>query len=528
MSDFAEQLTNIAIAQILNLIGVDRIHGTAHQVFVEVVQAYLQLLAKKAKEAANLCGRTQPCLLDLMAPLDQLEIHPKELLDYLQAIKLQNQSQFKFPRKEPATFPIKVASDGETKENLEPNGTSNGHIENGLDMEVDVQKGEIIDEKFPPLPTEEDYHFEVEAAPEVPDIEIIIEEPDPEIVKPSENIYFKTISFQEAKDTYLKNYHEFDDMRVEIPQAMNDTSELESLLLEALDACVVDDTHAPLNHETTLGLLVNRINLGVAIPEPSSCGYETKSIIGDLLIARLPLCNTVLGGEKLSEQEAKMTEDLIGLSRIKKKEKERDSGQGKAPVKLSAAKLAKREAMLLAKLERGAITREQFELTMRMESQFVKQDKKDNSNNNNINSNQNSEQVQSLPQTPATSNPPVTPNTSFFGSALGNPQMDVEVSHESVKSNIIKTPQASPVKMKESPLPTKQSPQKLKLKLSKPVKLTSPKSPEEVINCICSNPTLDDGLFMVSCDKCFVWFHGHCVNVTSEVGDWRCHRCSNK
>ncbi|KAJ3276831.1 hypothetical protein HDV01_002886 [Terramyces sp. JEL0728] len=393
---------------------------------------------------------------------------------------------------------------------------TNGDMESDSEMDVDAVKGEIIDQSFPPLPVEEDYTFVVESVQEVPDIEIIIEEPNPEVVKPSENIYFKTISFQEATESYLKNYHEFDDMRVETPKAMNDTSEIDSLLLEALECCIVDDANAPLNHETTLGLLTNRTSLGVAIPEPSSCGYETKSIIGDLLIARLPLCNTVLGGEKLSEREAKMTEDLIGLSRIKKKEKERDSGQGKAPVKLSAAKLAKREAMLLAKLERGAITREEFELTMKMESRYVKQEKKDTANI--------AEAEHSQPQTPANSNPAATPNIS--GIPLGDSERSYEPVTKLQPATFAKSPQSSPEKTKDSLIPPKQSPQKLKLKLFKPPKLASPKSPEEIIHCICQNPTLDDGLFMVSCDKCRKWFHGHCVNVTAEVAEWRCHRCS--
>ncbi|KAF8981470.1 hypothetical protein BGZ46_002725 [Entomortierella lignicola] len=50
----------------------------------------------------------------------------------------------------------------------------------------------------------------------------------------------------------------------------------------------------------------------------------------------------------------------------------------------------------------------------------------------------------------------------------------------------------------------------------------------EVIDCICSNPTLDDGLFMIACDKCEVWFHGRCVGVreSDNVGTWYCQRCT--
>lgn len=46
----------------------------------------------------------------------------------------------------------------------------------------------------------------------------------------------------------------------------------------------------------------------------------------------------------------------------------------------------------------------------------------------------------------------------------------------------------------------------------------------EVINCICATPAIDDGLFMISCDKCTTWFHGHCVGITASVSEWTCTR----
>jgi hypothetical protein len=49
---------------------------------------------------------------------------------------------------------------------------------------------------------------------------------------------------------------------------------------------------------------------------------------------------------------------------------------------------------------------------------------------------------------------------------------------------------------------------------------------EEEIRCICTEPTLDDGLFMIACDACGVWFHGRCVQIfdAPEEG-WNCLRC---
>ncbi|KAH6565257.1 hypothetical protein BASA60_009983 [Batrachochytrium salamandrivorans] len=51
---------------------------------------------------------------------------------------------------------------------------------------------------------------------------------------------------------------------------------------------------------------------------------------------------------------------------------------------------------------------------------------------------------------------------------------------------------------------------------------------EEVINCICSAPTIDDGTFMIACDICSHWFHGRCVSVYAEVAEWRCPRHSQQ
>jgi hypothetical protein len=49
----------------------------------------------------------------------------------------------------------------------------------------------------------------------------------------------------------------------------------------------------------------------------------------------------------------------------------------------------------------------------------------------------------------------------------------------------------------------------------------------ETVRCICENPTVDYGTFMISCDVCMVWFHGSCVGITEQmlVEEWICSRC---
>ncbi|KAL7747244.1 hypothetical protein RI367_007455 [Sorochytrium milnesiophthora] len=50
--------------------------------------------------------------------------------------------------------------------------------------------------------------------------------------------------------------------------------------------------------------------------------------------------------------------------------------------------------------------------------------------------------------------------------------------------------------------------------------------------CICENPTVDFGQFMLSCDTCKVWYHGSCVEVyegmVKENDRWYCPRCRQK
>jgi hypothetical protein len=46
-------------------------------------------------------------------------------------------------------------------------------------------------------------------------------------------------------------------------------------------------------------------------------------------------------------------------------------------------------------------------------------------------------------------------------------------------------------------------------------------------HCLCGGPS--DGRFMLSCDQCNEWFHGHCVavsqDISEEIGDWKCPSC---
>lgn len=52
----------------------------------------------------------------------------------------------------------------------------------------------------------------------------------------------------------------------------------------------------------------------------------------------------------------------------------------------------------------------------------------------------------------------------------------------------------------------------------------------EEIRCICENPRVDYGTFMIACDGCSTWFHGDCVGIaeSDQVEEWYCRRCSRR
>ncbi|CAG8582662.1 1816_t:CDS:2 [Paraglomus brasilianum] len=64
------------------------------------------------------------------------------------------------------------------------------------------------------------------------------------------------------------------------------------------------------------------------------------------------------------------------------------------------------------------------------------------------------------------------------------------------------------------------------------VVVSIPTMSDEEINCICENPHMDYGKFMIACDNCEVWYHGSCVGFgdgTDVVVDsWFCMRCQKR
>jgi hypothetical protein len=100
--EFASKTVEKSIAQILNMVGVDRIHNSVLQVLVEVSQEYMCLLVRKLLETSNLGNRSRPASIDFLMVLEFLDIECESFQEFIKSVR----GDFKFPRIEPACFPI--------------------------------------------------------------------------------------------------------------------------------------------------------------------------------------------------------------------------------------------------------------------------------------------------------------------------------------------------------------------------------------------------------------------------------------
>lgn len=105
-SKFAESLVSIAIAQLINNIGIDRIHKSAHHVLVGVLEEFMTSLARKVIQQSANCGRSNCCILDTTMPMEYFEITGRSLIKYLENVTLTRSDAFGFPRLKPGAFPL--------------------------------------------------------------------------------------------------------------------------------------------------------------------------------------------------------------------------------------------------------------------------------------------------------------------------------------------------------------------------------------------------------------------------------------
>ena len=110
MAEFSSSLTSIAVAQLLSMAGIDRIHSSAHACLVEITEKYMVTLATMTKNASSHCLHSQAHSFDSLVAFNQWQINPQSLVEYVETVrelktKKDKIEVFRFPRAEPKELP---------------------------------------------------------------------------------------------------------------------------------------------------------------------------------------------------------------------------------------------------------------------------------------------------------------------------------------------------------------------------------------------------------------------------------------
>ncbi|KAJ3284655.1 transcription initiation factor TFIID subunit 3, partial [Borealophlyctis nickersoniae] len=81
-SSFASGLSRIAVAQLLCHVGFDTAQGSACNVLADLMSRYLELLAMRAKDYAEIQGRTASNLDDVARCLEEEDVDVEVLKEF--------------------------------------------------------------------------------------------------------------------------------------------------------------------------------------------------------------------------------------------------------------------------------------------------------------------------------------------------------------------------------------------------------------------------------------------------------------
>jgi hypothetical protein len=265
---------------------------------------------------------------------------------------------------------------------------------------------------------------------------------------------------------------------------------MDANLRACMEKLAINITKSSIATEDILTMLSFRTTPGVSIPTQTTSTHSTKSLIKDLLLLRIPTITSFFGGSK-SLDHIENSQQIIGKS--KKKEKERDSGQGKAPIKMSATRIAKiRAQKIAADIAAGRKPRPSKldVLLLEKEAELAA----------NIARKLDLQQIEAEAKAGlANSAGTLGSATSASASVNYGGNVIVNVNYGSRYNGEVDTPND---RMQEES-----------------------ETKSETIKCICANEEVDDGLFMIACDQCSCWFHGACVTIYEVLPQWNCPRC---
>lgn len=371
---------------------------------------------------------------------------------------------------------------------------------------------------FPELPTVQD---EIDASMLVPDWESKNVELEERMRETSDDLYYSTKTVGNPNEfLILRNKNDYQSMLVDSVADTVPDVDMDTLLLKAMENSTLQESYGALKkhpliaHEELLTLLTFRTNNGVAIPEDGSSGYESKSIIGDLLLLRVPGMHKLFGGERELEPGGKLASELYNMPRTRKKEKARDSGQGKAPVKTAEQKAERRERMeKAAAAKRKLLAEADIRREVKLLAKLEKTEKK------------------GIVLDPATLQKKEELKERVGGIMLVKKESKREkMKKEELRAQGIQVDDHEPILIPTEDtngqlprfIPASNAASVLFEQLSQVVKPV--KNKKDVINCVCANNSLNDGSAMICCESCNVWFHTACVDVDQQ--DFTCSRCN--
>ena len=240
-----------------------------------------------------------------------------------------------------------------------------------------INQSSVVSEIFPPMPTIEDENYleeliDNQQVPILPEVsEPVVELTD---LRTSESDYYKSFPIDELQGIDSKLL-EFDldsslttnEVIQEIPELMqvdeasdiiidpitetkdiqiiDQKVDMEQELFNAFENLSTVTRKPPISPEDLLTLLTFNSSTSVGVPPITTTQHPQKSLLNELLLLRLPSLFTFFGGEKVSGLDVQILEEIQSLQKHKKREKERDSGQGKAPIKMSEARKRKIKAL---------------------------------------------------------------------------------------------------------------------------------------------------------------------------------------
>lgn len=485
-----------------------------------------------------------------------------------------------FPRMEPASFPIDpFVLDAVTVDN----SVVNADLASQQDKVLDSDNKEPL--LLPRMPTEHDLMAAVRLEAEVPSwddaeqrlLDLSVDYMDDNLLGSSSNPYYTLVPFyssqiaktRKASDSFYYESSSIKNSGIHsakcdsiLPtdvdahrslmtyetQTQLSIRESTELLLDVLDALKSNPKqHIPvISNADMVSLMSCREAVGVSMNREAMFSGE-RSIMDDLFVKLLPNMDNVFGCEVRQSESIAHTKDMLEIltrpavdmdvemsigkpiipgSKISQKVKQKQAlinsmNAANSGVILTPAIPKTADKQGKAKASKSTVSKSSAKKSFGRSSSltFIGNGK----NNSNFNTFSDSESLYDMSYD---NSRPSTPSGFAFQSKPVH--MSPPPFHGQTPTPSGASPPPSKFKLKLSLGSTSSATNVSKTSFIRTMSSSSttiPVQSPEVINCICLEPRLNDGLFMIACDSCGIWFHGRCVGIHFDISEWRCTRC---